>query len=118
MPDHALPAGLIGLGVVARARRAIELENVLYPALREANRELAARRLAEAHFDIRSGLYTLAEAPRGEAEFLTKVQALRMLVAAHARDEEELYPSFQAGLSPEQNLRLTKAINREGLKLS
>ena len=99
------------------ARRALEVESVLYPALSEANRELAARRLAGDQFDIRGAFYALAGAPRGEPQFLAKLEALRTLVAAHAREEEDLYPNFQAGLSPEQNLKITRAILRERAKL-
>jgi hypothetical protein len=99
------------------ARRALEVESVLYPALSEANRELAARRLAGDQFDIRGAFYALAGAPRGEPQFLAKLEALRTLVAAHAREEEDLYPSFQSGLSPEQNLKITRAILRERSKL-
>lgn len=95
------------------ARRALEVESVLYPALSEANRELAARRLAGDHFDIRGAFYALTDTPKDGPEFLRKVEALRMLVLAHARDEDELYPTFQSGLSSEQNLKITRAILRE-----
>ena len=103
----------------ALTKHALEEENVVYPALREANRELAAKRLASEHFDIKSALHELSDMPKGDPEFIARVEALRVLVAGHVREEEDdIYPAFQSGMSPEQNLKLTRAINREGLKLA
>jgi hemerythrin superfamily protein len=103
----------------ALTKHALEEENVVYPALREANRELAAKRLAGEHFDMKSLLHELAETPKADPQFIAKIEELRTLVAGHVREEEEdLYPAFRDSLSPEENFKLTKAINREGLKLA
>jgi hemerythrin superfamily protein len=103
----------------ALAKHQFEEENVVYPALREANRELAAKRLAGEHFDMKSCLHELNEMAMDDPEFLTRVDALRVMVASHVREEEEdIFPAFRDGMSEAENLKLTKAINREGLKLA
>ena len=93
-------------------REAVEL-------ILEANRELAAKRLAGEHFDMKSCLHELNEMAMDDPEFLTRVDALRVMVASHVREEEEdIFPAFRDGMSEAENLKLTKAINREGLKLA
>lgn len=52
-------------------------------------------------------------------EFLETIKAFRREIEEHVDDEENRqFPALFAGLSEEQNRKLTRAMNREGFKLA
>jgi iron-sulfur cluster repair protein YtfE (RIC family) len=101
------------------SKHAMEEENVIYPALREAGEVEAADELNKEHGYVKQYLYELTELPKNSVEFLPKVQKFRTDIEAHIREEEtELFPRLKAKLSPEKNKELTAQMNKEGLKLA
>ena len=103
----------------ALAKHAIEEENVIYPALREAGKIEAADELNREHGYVKQHLYELDNMPAGSARFLATIRTLRGELEEHMKDEEErLFPQLRAMLSDEKNAALTKAMNREGFKMA
>lgn len=103
----------------ALAKHAIEEENVIYPALRDAGQREGAEELVREHADVKHYLYDLENMPKNSPEFLEMVKAFRREVEEHAADEENRqFPALFASLSEEQNRKLTRAMNREGFKLA
>ena len=103
----------------ALAKHAIEEENVVYPALRDAGQREGAEELVREHGDIKHYLYDLENMPRNAPAFLETIKALRREVEEHAADEENRqFPALFASLSEEENRKLTRAMNREGFKLA
>ena len=110
---------LLGKVSYALNRHALQEENVIYPALRDTDQGASSKALAGEHFDMKTYLHELHELPAENPRWLSKMKAFRKLVRQHVRDEEEhIYPAFQSRLSAEQNAKLTKAMNREGVKLA
>jgi iron-sulfur cluster repair protein YtfE (RIC family) len=103
----------------ALAKHAIEEENVIYPALRDAGQREGAEELVREHSDIKHYLYDLENMPKNSPEFIETVKAFHREVEEHAADEENRqFPALFASLSEEQNRKLTRAMNREGFKLA
>lgn len=97
------------------SKHAIEEENVVYPALRDAGEKGSADKLNDDHGYIKTYLYELLNMPKDSPAWLAKIRELRALVEEHVREEEdEIYPSFRAGMSDEQNAKLTTLLNKEG----
>ena len=100
-------------------KHALQEENVIYPALRDTDQGASSKALAAEHFDMKTYLHELYETPAEDPRWLSKMKAFRKLVASHVRDEEEhIYPAFHAKLSHDGNAKLTRAMNREGIKLA
>jgi iron-sulfur cluster repair protein YtfE (RIC family) len=100
----------------ALAKHAIEEENVIYPALRDAGDADAAQELVREHGDVKHDLENM---PKSSPDFLETIAAFRKEVEAHVQMEEDrLFPALAAKLSDEQNRKLTRAMNREGFKLA
>ncbi|MGN6621901.1 MAG: hemerythrin domain-containing protein [Sphingomonas sp.] len=103
----------------ALAKHAIEEENVIYPALRDAGERAAAEELIREHGDVKHFLYDLENMPRNSPDFLETIGEFRREIEAHMLDEEERqFPRLFASLSEEQNRTLTRSMNREGFKLA
>lgn len=101
------------------AKHALEEENVIYPALREAGETEAADRLNKDHGYVKQYLYELGEIPRSSPTWIDKVRRFRTELEEHMREEEtELFPQLKAKLTPEKNKELTGLMNREGLKIA
>ena len=97
------------------SKHAIEEEDVIYPALRDAGRKELADHLNQDHGYIKTYLYDLLNMPKDSPQWIAKVREFRGLLEEHVREEEEeIYPSFRAGMSKEQNARLTTLLNKEG----
>ncbi|RST31062.1 hemerythrin domain-containing protein [Sphingomonas ginkgonis] len=97
-------------------KHAHEEEMVVYPALREADQAGDADKLEGEHGYVKTYLYELNNMEKGNPEFLTKVRQFRELVAEHAKmEEEQVFPLFKARLTPEQNAKITKLVNIDGL---
>ena len=100
-------------------KHAQEEESVIYPALREANSAHDADALNGEHGYVKTYLYELETMPNDSPEWLARVRDFRAMIEEHMRmEEEEVFPALRAGLSEEQNAELTRAMNREGLKLA
>jgi hemerythrin-like domain-containing protein len=103
----------------ALMKHAIEEENVIYPALREAGKREAADELNKEHGYVKQYLYELETTPSASPEWIAKVRAFRADIEAHVREEEtNLFPMLRASLSEEKNKALTLAMNKEGLKVA
>lgn len=102
----------------ALTRYSLQKENVIYPALRKADQGAASTHLAAELFEIKTYLYELDCLPKSDGRWLRKLTALKHVVEEHMREEEEtVLPPFHKALSPAENLRLTRAMNREAAKL-
>ena len=103
----------------ALAKHALEEENVIYPALREAGEAEGADALNAEHGYVKQYLYELENMSNDSREFLAKVRDFRADIEAHMREEENvLFPRLKAGLDDARNKRLTLAMNKEGFKLA
>jgi len=103
----------------ALGKHALEEENVIYPALREKAEIAAADTLNSEHGYVKTYLYELENMPKEGPAFLAKAREFRAMLEAHISEEEnEVFPALKARLSEEENGRLTRAMNREGLKLA
>jgi hemerythrin-like domain-containing protein len=101
------------------SKHAMEEENVIYPALREAGEIEAADELNKEHGYVKQYLYELTELPKDSLLFIQKVQKFRVDIEAHMREEETvLFPRLKGKLSAEKNKELTAQMNKEGLKLA
>ena len=102
----------------ALAKHAIEEENVIYPALRDAGHGEAAASFVREHGDVKHFLYDLENMPKNAPEFLDTLKAFHHEIETHMREEEERqFPDLKAQLSEDQNRKLTRQMNREGFKL-
>lgn len=103
----------------ALAKHALQEENAVYPALRDAGQAEDADQLNAEHGYVKQYLYELTNCPKDSERFLDIVRQFRAHIEKHVREEEdELFPALKAKLSAEQNATLTKAMNKEGLKLA
>ena len=101
----------------ALTRHAVQEENVVYPAIRGGEPERVGA-LYDDHAEMKSLLRELRELAPEDPVWEKRARALRKLVEGHIREEEkEIYPAFHAGLDAVENEKLTKQLNREGLRL-
>lgn len=100
-------------------KHALQEENVIYPALREAGQIEDADQLNTEHGYVKQFLYDLENMANDDPAFLSKVREFRMHIEKHVREEEdELFPKLKAKLDDYQNRKLTRTMNKEGLKLA
>lgn len=119
--DHATTKRSILLTQLkhALAKHALEEENVIYPALREAGEVAGADELNAEHGYVKQYLYELDNVPNDSAAFLATVAKFRADIEDHMREEEEeLFPRLKAKLDAAKNKHLTVAMNKEGFKLA
>lgn len=103
----------------ALAKHALQEENVIYPALREAGEVAGADELNAEHGYVKQYLYELENMPNNSDQFLVTVAKFRADIEDHMREEEQdLFPRVKAKLSAEKNKHLTAAMNKEGFKLA
>ena len=103
----------------ALSKHALQEENVIYPALREANEAHDADELNGEHGYVKTYLYELENMAKDSPEFIARVKSFRTLLEGHMRMEEDrVFPALRAKMSDEQNRKLTLAMNKEGLKLA
>lgn len=120
-PDQvALRAMLFTKIKMALSKHAFQEEQVIYPALRRADADGAAKHLHEDHFEIKSFLSEGEQMKDKASEtFMSLVKALRSTVETHVREEEdEIYPAFIGKMSEAQNKKLTLLMHKEGMKLA
>jgi hemerythrin superfamily protein len=102
----------------ALTKHGVEEENVIYPALRQADEEAAAKHLYDDHADIKTFIYELKEMEKDDPQWLPRLQAFHELIKEHVREEEqEIYPAFKAKMSEAQNAKLSKSMQVMGVKV-
>jgi hemerythrin superfamily protein len=100
-------------------KHALQEEDVIYPALREAGIEADTKELYAEHADIKTYLHELEQRPKDDPQWLERVRAFHTLIQHHVREEEEeIYPRFKQQLSEEQDKKITKRMHAEGLLLA
>lgn len=103
----------------ALTKHAHEEENVIYPALRQANSAHDADALNAEHGYVKTYLYELEALAKDSPDWLARVGDFRAMLEEHIRmEEEEVFPAFRAVLSEEQNAKLTGLMNKEGFKMA
>ena len=103
----------------ALVKHALQEENVIYPALRDAGQTEAADGLNHDHGYVKQYLYELENCPKDSEKFLGILRKFRTDLEKHVREEEDqLFPALKAQLPPEMNKKLTVAMNKEGFKLA
>ena len=103
----------------ALAKHALEEENVIYPALREAGHAVDADELNAEHGYVKQYLYELENMPNESPEYLDKLAKFRADIESHMRDEEDdLFPRLKSSLDEAKNKQLTMMMNKEGFKLA
>jgi len=103
----------------ALGKHALEEENVVYPALRQANLAHDADALNAEHGYVKTHLYELETGPADGPGWLARARELRALLQEHMRmEEDEVFPLLKSQLDEAQNARLTAAVHREGMKLA
>ncbi|WP_205481715.1 hemerythrin domain-containing protein [Sphingomonas arenae] len=102
----------------ALEKHAHQEENVVYPALRQANETVDADHLEHEHGYVKTFLYELDNMPKDSPAFLGRVREFRDLIAEHAKmEEEQVFPRFKESLSEEQDQKITALMNKEGMKM-
>jgi hemerythrin superfamily protein len=105
--------------VAALAKHQFEEEHVVYPTLLDGGPAETAKHLDAEHFEMKISMHELSEMAKDDPRWLDKAKALRRLVQAHVREEEEIvFPRLRERLSAKENAHLTRALNREGMKLA
>jgi hemerythrin superfamily protein len=103
----------------ALAKHAVQEENVIYPALREAGKIDEADELNKDHGYVKQYLYELENMPNNSPLWTDKVAKFRADIEAHMQEEEtDLFPMLRAQLSEEKNKLLTASMNKEGFKVA
>lgn len=103
----------------ALMKHAVEEENVIYPALREAGQKDAADELTKEHGYVKQYLYELENTPTASPEWIAKVRLFRADIEQHMQEEEmRLFPMLREQLSDEKNKLLTATMNKEGFKVA
>lgn len=103
----------------ALGKHALEEENVIYPALREANEAHDADALNAEHGYIKTYLFELDNMPKAGPAWLQRAREFRAMLEEHMRmEEDEVFPAFRATLTEEQSAKFSAAMAREGMKLA
>lgn len=94
---------------------ALAEEDVVYPLLRDqANADEVAHGLYREHAEMKVRLYELERMDKSDPRWITGVRALRALVEAHARHEEETeFPRLKAALNEREIARVSSDVQRE-----
>lgn len=103
----------------ALSKHATQEEMVVYPALRQANFASDADHLGEEHGYVKTYLYELETMPKDSPEWLARVRDFRSMIESHMREEEDdVFPTFRARMSDDQNAKITAMMNKEGFKFA
>ncbi|WP_298812515.1 hemerythrin domain-containing protein [uncultured Sphingomonas sp.] len=103
----------------AIGKHAFQEENVVYAMMRDQGLTEAADHLNHEHGYVKQYFFDLTEMPKSDPAWLPKVREFRAMIEQHMREEEDdLFPKMRAKLSDKQNKHITRAMNKEGLKLA
>jgi hemerythrin superfamily protein len=117
--NTAMRSHLLAKLKYALTKHALEEENVIYPALRQANSTHDADALNSEHGYVKTYLYELESMAKDSPEWLARVRDFRKMIEEHMRmEEEEVFPALQQSLSEEQNAKLTALMHKEGFKFA
>ena len=102
----------------ALTKHALQEEMVIYPALRRIDKS-QAQHLFNDHVEVKTFLAELAFDIKPSAPaWLTRLEDFKRMLDDHIGEEEgEIFPSFRARMSEEENLLLTKHMHMQGLKV-
>ena len=101
----------------ALEKHAVEEENVIYPALRQANLAHDADTLNSEHGYVKTYLYELETLSKDSPEWLARLRDFRSMIEEHMKMEEnQVFPAFQRSLSDKQNAKLAAMMNKEGVR--
>jgi hemerythrin superfamily protein len=107
---------LLGKIKAALAKHALEEENAIYPALREANCAHDADALNGEHGYVKTFLYELEKADAGSPDWLARIRTFRAMLEEHIRmEEDEVFPALKAALDEAGNAKLGAAMLKEGM---
>lgn len=110
---------LFGKLKAALAKHALQEENVIYPAMREANNAHDADALNGEHGYVKTFLYELDGMDTAGPGWLAKIRTFRALLEEHIRmEEDEVFPALKAALDEAGNARLGAAMLKEGMALA
>jgi hemerythrin superfamily protein len=117
--DKAKRASLVKTIHYALNKHAFQEEQVVYPALRQANETVDADHLEHEHGYVKTYLYRLENMEKDSPEFLPTVREFRNLIEEHVRmEEDQVYPRFKSTLSEQQNQKITMLMNKQGMKMN
>ena len=94
---------------------ALAEEDIVYPLLHDAAKATDdAKHLYGEHADMKIHLHALEEMPKDDPEWVERVRALKQLIEAHARHEEEVdFPKLREVLDEQATTRLAGSVQRE-----
>jgi hemerythrin-like domain-containing protein len=117
--NTAMRSHLLAKLKYALTKHALEEENVIYPALRQANSTHDADALNSEHGYVKTYLYELENMANDSPEWLARLRDFRSMIEEHMRmEEEEVFPALRNTLSEEQNAKLTAMMHKEGFKFA
>ena len=103
----------------ALTKHALQEENVVYPALREAGERQEADHLTADHGYVKTYLYELEGMTKDNPAWLARLRDFRSMIEEHIREEEEdIFPAIRSRLSDEKNGEITALMNKEGYKFA
>jgi len=103
----------------ALTRHTVEEENVIYPALKSAGADWAARELYAEHAQMKTLISELQDIAPDDPLWLEGAKALKKVTYDHIRDEEEnLFPLLHMQEPEARNARLTRLMAKEGLRVT
>lgn len=103
----------------ALTKHALQEENTIYPAMRDAGMLAAADELHSEHGYVKQYLYDLDNLTDDNRAFQAKLGHFRRDIEKHMHEEEhKLFPRLRSSLSAEANKTLTGKMNKEGLKIA
>jgi hemerythrin superfamily protein len=103
----------------ALTKHALQEENVIYPALREAGEKAEADHLTADHGYVKTYLYELEAMEKDDPSWLSRVADFRTMIEQHMREEEnDIFPRFRAMLAEHKDKELTALMNKEGFKFA
>ncbi|MFN3946436.1 MAG: hemerythrin domain-containing protein [Allosphingosinicella sp.] len=117
--NTAMRAHLLAKLKYALTKHALQEENVVYPALRQANSAHDADALNSEHGYVKTYLYELENLAKDSPEWLARVRDFRAMIEEHMRmEEDEVFPALRNTLSEDQNAKLTALMHKEGFKFA
>jgi len=100
-------------------KHSMQEENAVYAMMRQRGLLSEAQHLNEDHGVVKQLLFDLTTMPKDDSRWLETLRTLRGNLEVHmAEEENDLFPKLRAALSEDENAQLTKAMNKEGLKLA
>lgn len=100
-------------------KHSLQEENAVYAMMRQRGLLAEAQHLNEDHGVVKQLLFELTMMPKDDARWLETARTLRGNLETHmAEEEDDHFPKLRAALSEQENADLSKAMNKEGLKLA